>query len=64
MCKLVPRFISQDLRMDVRGLSVDPGVLELETATLMTEEGNLSLRVTRRDCYRVNKLHEWESRFT
>ena len=31
-CKCVARFISQGLKMDVRGLPVDPGVLGLAMA--------------------------------
>jgi hypothetical protein len=61
-CKCVARFISQGLKMDVRGLPVDPGVLGLAMAALMKEKGNISLRVARRDCYRVDKLDDWERR--
>lgn len=31
-------------------------------AALVKEKGTLSLRVARRDCYRVDKLDEWEWR--
>lgn len=48
--------------MDVRGLFVDFGVLGFVMVVLMKEKGNIFFRVVRRDCYRVDKLDDWERR--